>query len=92
MLQKILDLDSQLFLYLNSFHFTWLDGIMETITRRETWFPAYLFLIIWLIYIKKKQAAFVIISIILAVLMELQWNSTLVFWVYTIDQNRSIVA
>jgi undecaprenyl-diphosphatase len=66
-MKQILNLDTQLFLYLNSLHANWLDPIMEMVTRRDTWFPAYLVLIIWLIYQQKKQAAFTIISIILAV-------------------------
>lgn len=75
-MQQITDLDTQLFLYLNSIHFQWLDGVMEIVTRRETWFPAYLILVIWLIYKQKKQAFFTIISILLAVLLSDQLCSS----------------
>ncbi len=68
-MQFIIELDTQLFLYLNSIHAYWLDPIMAQITRRDTWFPAYLILIFWLIFTQKKQAAFAIISILLAVLL-----------------------
>lgn len=75
MLQKILSLDTQLFLYLNSIHFDWLDPIMELITRRDTWFPAYLVLIIWLIVRDRKLAVFQIITIILAIILADQFCS-----------------
>jgi undecaprenyl-diphosphatase len=66
-MQTLQQIDTQLFLYLNSLHANWLDPVMALITRRDTWFPAYLILIFWLIYKQKKQAAFTIIAIILAV-------------------------
>ncbi|MES2797617.1 MAG: phosphatase PAP2 family protein [Bacteroidota bacterium] len=68
-MQQLKTLDTQLFLYLNSIHFDWLDLIMEVITRRETWFPAYLILVIWLIVRNRKEAAFQILTILLAVLI-----------------------
>lgn len=68
-MQTLQSLDTQLFLYLNSLHTNWLDPIMEQITRRDTWFPTYLILIFWIIYKQKKEAAFTIVSILLAVLI-----------------------
>jgi undecaprenyl-diphosphatase len=50
---------------------------MEQITRRDTWFPAYLVLIFWLIYKQKKEAAFTIVSILLAVLISDQICSSI---------------
>ena len=66
-MQTLQNLDTELFLYLNSLHFEWLDPIMELITRRDTWFPAYLVLVIWLIVRNRKEAVFQIITIVLAV-------------------------
>jgi undecaprenyl-diphosphatase len=65
----IINLDKISFIYLNSLHTNWLDPIMALVTRRDTWFPSYIVLIFWLIYIQKKEAAFTIISILLAVLV-----------------------
>jgi undecaprenyl-diphosphatase len=76
-MQTLQQLDTQLFLFLNSLHANWLDPIMELITRRDTWFPAYLVLIFWLIYSQKKDAAFIIFSIILAVAFSDQICSSL---------------
>lgn len=76
-MQTLQKLDTQLFLFLNSLHFSWLDPIMELVTRRDTWFPAYLVLVFWMIYRQKKEAAFIIISIILAVLLSDQLCSSI---------------
>jgi undecaprenyl-diphosphatase len=75
-MQTLQSLDTQLFLFLNSLHANWLDPVMGLITRRDTWFPAYLVLIFWLIYSQKKQATFIIISIILAVALSDQLCSS----------------
>lgn len=76
-MQAIQNLDTQLFLYLNSIHFDWLDPIMELITRRDTWFFAYLVLMFWLIYKQKKEGAFTIIAIVLAIILSDQICSSI---------------
>lgn len=40
-LQKILAADTELFLFLNSFHNNFWDTIMLMVTRKETWLPFY---------------------------------------------------
>jgi undecaprenyl-diphosphatase len=69
MVQILQKLDTQLFLFLNSLHTNWLDPVMALITRRDTWFPAYLVLIFWLIYKNKREGVFQIVSIVLAILL-----------------------
>ena len=76
-MQTLKQLDTHLFLYLNSIHFDWLDPIMGLITRRDTWFPAYLILVIWLIARNRKDAVFQIIAIILAVVLADQMCSSI---------------
>ena len=46
-----IDIDSQLFLFLNGLHADWLDPIMIAITKMWVWLPIYLFLV----YLTKKQ-------------------------------------
>lgn len=49
MLQSLIELDQQLFLWLNGLHADWLDPIMLAITGRNIWIPLYaviLFLVI----------------------------------------------
>ena len=61
--QNILDFDTELFLYLNSFHNHFWDTIMLMITRKETWVPLYL-IIIWF-FIKNYQSKSVLILLFL---------------------------
>ena len=46
-----IDIDSQLFLFLNGLHADWLDPIMIAITKMWVWLPIYLFLV----YLTIKQ-------------------------------------
>jgi len=49
MLESLIELDQQFFLWLNGLHVDWLDPIMLAITGRNIWFPLYaviLFLVI----------------------------------------------
>ena len=41
------NIDTQLFLYLNSLHVGWLDKVMIAITQMWVWMPLYLLLIYW---------------------------------------------
>lgn len=47
-LQKILEFDTELFLYLNSFHTDFWDTIMLLVTRKETWAPFYLIILFFI--------------------------------------------
>jgi undecaprenyl-diphosphatase len=76
-METILQYDTQLFLYLNSLHFDWLDPIMAQVTRRNTWFPSYLVFAIWLYFQDKKSAVFQIASIVIAVLLADQLCSSI---------------
>ncbi|MCD6354854.1 MAG: phospholipid phosphatase, partial [Prolixibacteraceae bacterium] len=63
-LQKILELDKELFLFLNSFYNNFWDTVMLLITRKETWFPFYL--VICLVFIKNYRSKSVLILLFLA--------------------------
>lgn len=69
LLNWLLESDTQLFLYLNSVHYDWLDPIMAIITNRYTWFPAYLIFMVWLYFRDKKSAFLQIATILIAVLV-----------------------
>ncbi len=47
-LQKILELDREIFLFLNSFHSDFWDTIMLMVTRKETWLPFYMILLYYI--------------------------------------------
>lgn len=61
--QSILNLDTELFLYLNSFHNDFWDTIMLLITRKETWFPLYVVIIYY--FIKNYRSKSILILLLL---------------------------
>lgn len=62
--QNILELDKELFLFLNSFYNDFMDTIMLMITRKETWVPLYLLIIFF--FIKNYQRKSILILIFMA--------------------------
>jgi len=67
MLEKILELDTSLFLFLNSLHSSTFDVLMWHISGKFEWFPLYL-IIIYFIFKKFKLKGFVpLIFLILAI-------------------------
>ena len=66
--QKILNFDTDLFLYLNSFHNDFWDTIMLMVTRKETWFPFFLVIIFYFIKNYRSKAMLIIILLALTIL------------------------
>lgn len=66
--QGILNLDAELFLYLNSFHNNFWDTIMILITRKETWLPLYAVIIYYFIKNYRVKSVLILIMLILTVL------------------------
>jgi undecaprenyl-diphosphatase len=66
-LQKLNQLDTDLFLWLNGHYTPWLDPIMVWVTERNNWFPFYALLIGWLVYRFRKQAIALLLTIAAAV-------------------------
>ncbi len=66
-LQNILDFDTELFLYLNSFHNHFCDTIMLMITRKETWIPMYLSILFFFIKNYRSKSLFILLFLLLTV-------------------------
>lgn len=64
MLEYINEVDTELFLYLNSFHSPFWDFLMIKITNSKTWIPLYIAIIALLIY-KYRVNGFKLVVIIL---------------------------
>lgn len=75
MLDKLLELDRELLLYLNSFHAAWLDPVMLWVTKTLFWLPLYLFLLYLVIKDYKKNSWIVLIGITLSILLADQITS-----------------
>lgn len=66
--QKILEIDKDLFLYLNSFYNDYWDTIMLMITRKETWYPFYLIIIFFTIRNYRSKSWLILLFLALSVL------------------------
>ncbi len=66
-LQNILDIDKELFLYLNSFYNDFWDTIMLMITRKETWFPFYCIILFYIFKNYRSKSLLIILSLILVI-------------------------
>lgn len=67
-MEFILDYDSRLFLFLNSLHADWLDGVMIAITKMLVWMPFYLLLIYLAIKQYGKKSLWLFLAVGLVVL------------------------
>jgi undecaprenyl-diphosphatase len=65
----ILDLDRDVFLYLNNLHTAWLDPIMFWLTKTIIWLPLYLFLFVLLIKNYKKNSWIPLLGIAITILL-----------------------
>jgi undecaprenyl-diphosphatase len=69
--------DTDLFLRLNGIYASWLDPIMIFATERNTWFPFYALLIGWLVFRYRKQAIWMVLTLVAAVAISDQTASAL---------------
>ncbi|NOR76790.1 MAG: phosphatase PAP2 family protein [Draconibacterium sp.] len=67
-LQNILELDQELFLYLNSFHNNFWDTIMLMVTRKETWAPLYLIIIFYVVKNYRNKSILILLFMGLTIL------------------------
>jgi undecaprenyl-diphosphatase len=68
-LQKILELDTSLFLFLNSFHSNFWDTIMLMITRKEPWFPFFAILLYYVVKNYKSKSWLIVLFIGITILL-----------------------
>ncbi len=68
-LQKILEADTELFLFLNSFHNNFWDTIMLMVTRKETWVPFYLVILFFIFRNYKSKWLLAVIFLILTIVL-----------------------
>lgn len=76
-MEKIIEADKQLFLYLNSFHTDWLDPVMLQITYTQFWVPLYLFLIYLIFKYYSNKAWIILAGVGVAILLSDQITSSL---------------
>jgi len=67
-IQKILEADIELFLFLNSYYSDYWDSIMLIITHKEIWFPFFLVTIFFLIKKYRSKSLLILIFLALTIL------------------------
>ncbi|MDR2979542.1 MAG: phosphatase PAP2 family protein, partial [Bacteroidales bacterium] len=68
MLDKILDLDTSIFLFFNGLHANWLDPIIYFLSNTFVWLPLYLFVIFLIIRKWKNKSVLILIFLALTVI------------------------
>lgn len=77
MKERLNQLDTDLFLWLNGHFAPWLDPIMVWVTQRNSWIPFYALLIGWLAFRYRKQAIGMVLTLAAAVALSDQTASAL---------------
>ncbi len=71
----LIELDKELFLFLNGFHIDWMDPIMTFISSKAGWIPFYAVLLYLIIKNYGKQSYLIIIGVVLLILCSDQVSS-----------------
>ena len=77
MLNELLELDRELFLYLNSFHTPWLDPLMVFVTDKYVWTPLYILLLYLVFKDLGRDSWIALVGITLTIVLADQVTSTL---------------
>ena len=76
MIEKLIELDKKILIFLNGFHSPLLDPVMLLITKTFFWIPLYAFLIFLLFKNYRKEAWFILIGATITILLCDQITST----------------
>src|SRR5688572_2169673 len=77
MMEKLIEWDKELLLYLNSFHAPWLDPVMLFVTQTSVWVPLYLFLLFLIIKDYRNNSWTVLLGVLITILLADQITSSL---------------
>lgn len=69
MIDKLEQLDQQVFLFLNSFHHPLLDQVMYIFTGKLIWAPLYVAILVWIALKNKKSFFLILLFVILSVFL-----------------------
>jgi len=75
MIETLIELDQDFFLFLNGLHFTWLDPIMYWISGKMEWVPFYLLIVGVIIYRYKWKSILVLVCIGISIALADQFTS-----------------
>lgn len=90
LLEKILEIDTAIFLFLNGLHTPFLDMPMYYISKVWVWIPLYLAVIIYIIKRWKKEAIWMILALVLCVVFTDQITNLIKYSVERIRPSREL--
>ncbi len=67
MIEYLINIDKELFLFLNSFHSVFWDEVMLIITGKKTWIPMYLVILFYIFRTYKLKGFIVLLFIVLTI-------------------------
>lgn len=77
MMEQLIELDRELFLFLNGLHTPWLDPVMVLLSKALFWIPLYIFLLFHIFKVYKNNSWAVLLGIGLTILLADQITSSL---------------
>ena len=78
MLEFLQNIDSQLLLFINSFHSPFFDSLMWQISGKLLWMPLYVGILSYIIFKYRKKSIFIILAIIILIVITDQISSGLI--------------
>lgn len=87
-LDKLLELDTSIFLFLNGLHTSWLDMFMYYVSQVWIWVPLYLFVVVCFIKKWKKEAIWIILTLVLCVVLTDQITNLIKYGVGRVRPSR----
>ncbi len=69
MLEQIEHFDQQVFLFLNSLHYSFLDPVMYALSGKLIWIPLYAAILTWIAVKEKKQFWIILLFVLFSVLL-----------------------
>lgn len=79
LMEWLIELDKELLLYLNSFHNSFFDWLMYTVSAKETWYPLYVIIIGALFYKQKPKYALMALGAVLLTVLIADQGSVKLF-------------
>lgn len=80
MSESLMNLDTEILLFINGLHTPWLDKLMYFVSGRFEWIPLYVAILGFLVFKYKKQSVFIIFTIILLITISDQLSTAFKFW------------
>lgn len=67
MIDQLIELDKELFLFLNGMHAPWLDPVMDWFSETLFWLPLHVFLLVQILKSYKKESILILIAIAITI-------------------------